>query len=248
MIESTKKPSELMSDKAVDRLLADIEAATVDVYAGLRHLAEAATKIVGTDLVGGGLPTTDLRFSDGKFLWRIYAWPRAGASVMVDGDTIDDALAALAREVRFAAIMAETKARIEREVRDLMAADSATKHESNPVTGGPTIDPTAHMGGMLGGGFDGGDADLDAIDQRAAIAHAPKPDIASAKVIHRGSGANRNRYQWETSLTPTREEVIEAQTRLGFNPAGYGGPFNLKTEKVADCEYVTTWESDSSCD
>ena len=112
----------------------------------------------------------------------------------------------------------------------------------------PAIDPTAHMGGMLGGGFDGGDADLDAIDQRAAIAHAPKPDIANAKVVYRGSGANRNRYQWETSLTPTREEVIEAQTRLGFSPAGYGGPFNLQTAKVDDCEYLTTWESDSSCD
>jgi hypothetical protein len=48
--------------------------------------------------------------------------------------------------------------------------------------------------------------------------------------------------------TPTREEVAASQIRCGYHPAGYDGPWDIKTEKDTENNFVTTWRCAGSCD
>jgi len=69
------------------------------------------------------------------------------------------------------------------------------------------------------------------------------------RVVYRGCGDGPNRYEWMTPGQPTRDEVAEAQTFLGFAVPGYGPPSSIKHEwSEPERAWLTTWESASSCD
>jgi len=43
------------------------------------------------------------------------------------------------------------------------------------------------------------------------------------------------------------DTVALIQTKLGYHPAGYGGPSNIKGERTTD-RYITSWYCYASCD
>jgi hypothetical protein len=78
----------------------------------------------------------------------------------------------------------------------------------------------------------------------------------TAKLTSRGHGgrfSSDNRYEATFTEEPTDEDVRDAQNSLGYNTAGYGGPYNIRrTHILADtsgAEYwKVTWISMATCD
>lgn len=64
-----------------------------------------------------------------------------------------------------------------------------------------------------------------------------------------GNGiAGRIKFVVKFDHEPTRDDVVTAQTKLGYSPFGYAGPWHVVTEKTADGKYRTTWTCSASCD
>jgi hypothetical protein len=57
-----------------------------------------------------------------------------------------------------------------------------------------------------------------------------------------------NRYRMTTNHIPSLDEIANAQNELGYHPAGYGGPNNIKTRDIGNNTFETVWESFASCD
>lgn len=55
------------------------------------------------------------------------------------------------------------------------------------------------------------------------------------------------RFELVTDHVPTADDVVRAQTALGYSPAGYGSPWQVKTTAVGT-GFVTTWACSGSCD
>jgi hypothetical protein len=74
--------------------------------------------------------------------------------------------------------------------------------------------------------------------------------MQTSKILLRGDGSPKarfNRYLMITDTVPTREEIIDEQSRLGFDPEGYGDPISVITSKKGD-KYETVWSSWATCD
>lgn len=72
--------------------------------------------------------------------------------------------------------------------------------------------------------------------------------ILKAKIIFRGfSPSDYNRYEAVFDKEPNSEEITEAQVKLGYDPRGYGGPFNIRQSKEKT-HYIVQWSSFASCD
>jgi hypothetical protein len=127
MIETTKKPSELMSDKAADRLLADI---AVDVDSS----AAWAEKVIREKL---GEPVTVFvnrcryysRHSEKTQLyWRIQI---EAADIFVsskDSDVLNEAIGHVCRQY-------ETQRRVNKQMAEVEAADRATRDDGEATAG-----------------------------------------------------------------------------------------------------------------
>lgn len=55
-------------------------------------------------------------------------------------------------------------------------------------------------------------------------------------------------FEMITDEKPAESDVALAQIRLQYNPAGYGGPWSVQTEKLPDGTFKTTWCCAGSCD
>lgn len=73
--------------------------------------------------------------------------------------------------------------------------------------------------------------------------------VISEKRTGRTGSLGRGYVQFElrSGSEPSMQDVADSQVRCGYNPAGYGGPYRVKTVKEDDV-YVTTWECSGSCD
>ena len=71
------------------------------------------------------------------------------------------------------------------------------------------------------------------------------PELVSSQSYMKPHG--RNYYKLVTTYKPSAKDIRQAQISLGYDPAGYDGPFNV-TVKQAGPDFVTLWESSSSCD
>lgn len=80
--------------------------------------------------------------------------------------------------------------------------------------------------------------------------------MATLIEVKRTGHKPRNRYHGDIVFTarfsggrPTAEEVAAAQLAAGYHPAGYGGPWDVKTaEAVTPGEWVATFQCADSCD
>lgn len=54
-------------------------------------------------------------------------------------------------------------------------------------------------------------------------------------------------FEMVTDVEPTSDQVAEEQRKLGYHPAGYGGPNGVSTVKQ-DKHYKTVWYCYASCD
>lgn len=75
---------------------------------------------------------------------------------------------------------------------------------------------------------------------------------------------DRINFEWETDHKPTEAEVATEQAQRGYHPAGYGDPFDIKTQDkfgpipcpepglyargIKRVGYKTTWSCWGSCD
>lgn len=60
-------------------------------------------------------------------------------------------------------------------------------------------------------------------------------------------------FEWETDFYPTHGDIEKEQESRGYHPAGYGGPFSVRIDKVEKIEgdkpkWKTTWSCSGSCD
>jgi len=64
----------------------------------------------------------------------------------------------------------------------------------------------------------------------------------------RRAGNSNVYFSGESDAPPTDAEVGEAQSRAGYSPWGYGGPWGVQTFEREGGGYVTTWRCAASCD
>ena len=72
-----------------------------------------------------------------------------------------------------------------------------------------------------------------------------------AKVVRRTgcSTSDRVLFEMESDFTPSPALVSAMQERLGYHPAGYDGPWHIKTTGGAvPHTWLTTWDCSASCD
>ena len=70
---------------------------------------------------------------------------------------------------------------------------------------------------------------------------------AGPHITKRGcSHTKRNEYLWVSDHAPTLAEISEAQTKIGFHPAGYGCDRPART--VSGDIHFTRWTSSGTCD
>lgn len=62
-----------------------------------------------------------------------------------------------------------------------------------------------------------------------------------------GTNRNERRFEMVTDEKPTYEDISAAQLRLGYHPAGYAGPWDIKSEKDGE-NWKTTWGCAHSCE
>jgi hypothetical protein len=70
------------------------------------------------------------------------------------------------------------------------------------------------------------------------------------KLYHTDRAINPSCDNWfriESSFKPTLKDAELAQTQLGYDPKGYGGPYSLEV-KVEGVKWVTTWKCMGSCE
>lgn len=73
--------------------------------------------------------------------------------------------------------------------------------------------------------------------------------VISEKRTQAGHGIrDRTYFEMITDREPSNNDVGDAQVRLQYNPAGYGGPWGIKTEKLPDGTFKTVWCCAGSCD
>lgn len=69
------------------------------------------------------------------------------------------------------------------------------------------------------------------------------------QVTHRGVKPSENNfYKLKSTFRPSRKDIIQAQTQLGFNPDGYLGPSDIEIREVSSGKFLTTWSSAASCE
>lgn len=70
-----------------------------------------------------------------------------------------------------------------------------------------------------------------------------------AAVIDRGEGfiSGRNTYSGSFPSFPTIADLIQVQRALGYDPCGYGEPFNI-TVRPTTTGYLAQWQSYATCD
>jgi hypothetical protein len=71
-----------------------------------------------------------------------------------------------------------------------------------------------------------------------------------ARVVKQNGGIPHasNHYELVTTYRPSNIEINDAQRSLGYDPKGYGGPVYISRKQLTNGKWVTTWESQSSCD
>jgi len=76
--------------------------------------------------------------------------------------------------------------------------------------------------------------------------------LIGCKCTQQGNSiSDRNHFVARFDSPPTDEEVAAAQNGAGYNPAGYGGPWDVKTKEVETSDgkqFETTFTCSSSCD
>lgn len=60
-------------------------------------------------------------------------------------------------------------------------------------------------------------------------------------------GFRVTRFELVTDDKPSPREVSDSQIRLGYHPAGYGGPYRIDSRETMN-GWVTIWECSGSCD
>lgn len=100
------------------------------------------------------------------------------------------------------------------------------------------------LGQVLKGLSDGA-PDIVMMDVQIAI---PTVHVVSEKKI-RSDKARRYAFELITrGGPPKREFVTAAQLRIGYHPAGYGGPHDITSARQGDGTYRTTWYCFDNCD
>jgi hypothetical protein len=74
-------------------------------------------------------------------------------------------------------------------------------------------------------------------------------NITDIKVTREG---NRAIDDIKFEVTTPREfywnDVVDLQTKLGYNPMGYGVPRNLNYSRTINSDIIYTWNCNASCD
>lgn len=80
------------------------------------------------------------------------------------------------------------------------------------------------------------------------LTRQPSPHFI-AQVTERGSRPRENNwYKLKSTFRPSRGDIVQAQTFLGFDPAGYGGPSDIDIKEVSANKFITVWSSSASSD
>lgn len=60
--------------------------------------------------------------------------------------------------------------------------------------------------------------------------------------------SDRTNFEIVTDEKPSEDDIAEAQQRLGYHPAGYGGPWNIQSVQEEDGTWHTVWNCSGSSD
>jgi len=72
----------------------------------------------------------------------------------------------------------------------------------------------------------------------------------STRIVHKEGYGPSGRIKFQaTSPSPINSrQARQEQTRLGYDPRGYDGPFCFHCEKGKDGLYLASWSCAASCD
>jgi hypothetical protein len=54
-------------------------------------------------------------------------------------------------------------------------------------------------------------------------------------------------FEWIHDNFVNTDQIVEQQIKLGYHPAGYGGPYDIKQEQRGD-KVIITWKCSDNCD